>query len=77
MVNMQTIDTGRNAPRLPAFAPFFERTASGLGAMPDRNIPEPDMRLQEYDLECMTFWDTHRQLQRRKSCFNRRRHPTP
>ncbi|CAN7646554.1 class I SAM-dependent methyltransferase [Pararhizobium sp. LjRoot238] len=62
MVDMQTIDTWRNAPRLTAFAPFFERTATGLGAMPDRNIPEPDMRLLEYDLECMTFWDTHRRL---------------
>ncbi len=62
MVDMQTVNAWRNAPRLNAFAPFFERTASGLGAMPDRDIPVPDMRLLDYDLQCMTFWDTHRRL---------------
>ncbi|WP_246661181.1 class I SAM-dependent methyltransferase [Rhizobium sp. ERR 1071] len=62
MVNRQTIEAWRKAPRLNAFAPFFERTARGLGGMPDLATPEPDLSLLEFDLDCMAFWDTHRRL---------------
>jgi len=62
MVESQIIDVWRAAPRLNSFAAFFERTASGLANMPDLNRPEPDLRLLEFDLDCMTFWDTHRRL---------------
>jgi hypothetical protein len=62
MVESQIIEAWRNAPRLNSFAAFFERTASGLGSMPDLNRPQPDMGLLEFDLDCMTFWDTHQRL---------------
>ena len=62
MVDRQTIDAWQKAPRLNAFAPFFERTARGLGGMPDLGTPEPDLSLLEFDLDSMVFWDTHRRL---------------
>lgn len=62
MVDSQIIDAWKKAPRLNAFASFFERTASGKGGAPDLDIPAPEMNLLSYDLDCMTFWDTHRRL---------------
>jgi tRNA (cmo5U34)-methyltransferase len=62
MVDSHIIDAWKKAPRLNAFASFFERTASGKGGSPDLGIPEPEMNLLSYDLDCMTFWDTHRRL---------------
>jgi len=50
------------APRLTAFADFFERTAGGIGGMPDIGRPEPDMAFLDDDLDCQVFWDTHRRL---------------
>ncbi|GAB1584063.1 class I SAM-dependent methyltransferase [Phyllobacterium phragmitis] len=62
MVDLQTIETWRNAPRLNSFAAFFEQTARGLSNMPDLAKPAPDMNLLEFDIDCMAFWDTHRRL---------------
>lgn len=62
MVDGRTLDAWRRAPRLNAFADFFEKTASGMSGAPDLGNPEPDMGLLSYDLDCMTFWDTHRRL---------------
>ncbi|WP_168878885.1 class I SAM-dependent methyltransferase [Rhizobium sp. P28RR-XV] len=62
MVDQQTMESWRNAPRLNSFAAFFERTASGLEGAPDLGRPEPEMDLLSFDLDCMTFWDTHRRL---------------
>jgi len=62
MVDSKTIDAWRKAPRLNSFATFFEQTASGLGGAPDLSRPEPEMDLLSFDLDCMTFWDTHRRL---------------
>ncbi|KXF75929.1 hypothetical protein ATN84_18420 [Paramesorhizobium deserti] len=62
MTELQIIEAWRNAPRLNSFAGFFERTAQGLANMPDLATPEPDMNLLEFDIDCMTFWDTHRRL---------------
>ena len=62
MADSKTIDAWRKAPRLNSFATFFEQTASGLGGAPDLGRPEPEMDLLSFDLDCMTFWDTHRRL---------------
>ena len=62
MVDSQTIHTWQNAPRLTSFAAFFELTARGEANQPDLGHPEPDMGLLAFDLDCMTFWDTHRRL---------------
>ncbi|WP_337271095.1 class I SAM-dependent methyltransferase [Oryzifoliimicrobium ureilyticus] len=62
MVDSKTIDAWRKAPRLNSFATFFEQTARGLGGAPDLGRPEPEMDLLSFDLDCMTFWDTHRRL---------------
>ena len=62
MVDGRPIDAWRKAPRLNTFADFFEKTASGLAGAPDLGKPEPEMGLLSHDLNCMTFWDTHRRL---------------
>jgi hypothetical protein len=62
MVDLQTVEAWRKAPRLTSFAMFFESTARGLGGMPDIDRPKPDMKLLDFDLDCKTFWDTHRRL---------------
>jgi len=62
MVAQQAIEAWRNAPRLTSFASFFEQTAWGLANQPDLAQPEPDMSLMQFDLECMTFWDTQSRL---------------
>ncbi|NLR97325.1 class I SAM-dependent methyltransferase [Rhizobium sp. P38BS-XIX] len=62
MVDSKTMDAWRKAPRLNSFATFFEQTASGVGGAPDLGRPEPEMDLLSFDLDCMTFCDTHRRL---------------
>lgn len=62
MVARQVIEQWRNAPRLTSLAEFFERTASGLGGVPDRAIPTVDLGLLDFDLDCAVFSDTHRSL---------------
>lgn len=62
MVDNKTIKAWRKAPRLNSFATFFEQTASGLGGAPDLGRPVPQMDLLSFDLNCLTFWDTHRRL---------------
>lgn len=62
MVDPQTIERWRNAPRLTSFAPFFERTASGKGGAPDVALPEPDISLHDFDLDCAVYADTHVRL---------------
>lgn len=62
MVDQDTIERWRNAPRLTSFAPFFERTASGQGGAPDLARPQPDVSLLDFDLDCTIFADTHARL---------------
>ena len=62
MVDREIMEAWRNAPRLNSIAGFFERTASGLESAPDLGTPEPRMNLLSFDLDCMTFWDSHRRL---------------
>jgi hypothetical protein len=62
MVDRITIEHWRNAPRLTAFAEFFERTASGKGGAPDLAEPKIDISLLDFDLESAIFADTHRRL---------------
>lgn len=62
MVNPQTIDRWRNAPRLTSFSTFFQRTAGLEGGVPDIAQPEPDMSLLDFDLDCAVFAHTHARL---------------
>lgn len=62
MVNSTTIEAWKRAPRLNAFASFFERTASGIDGAPHIGAPEPEVDLLAHDLDAMVFWDTHRRL---------------
>ncbi|MGO6747603.1 class I SAM-dependent methyltransferase [Rhizobium ruizarguesonis] len=62
MADNKTIEAWRSAPRLTSFAAFFENTANGRAGAPDLARPEPEMDLLSFDLDCMTFWDTHRRL---------------
>jgi tRNA (cmo5U34)-methyltransferase len=62
MVDPQTLERWRNAPRLTSFAAFFERTASGKGGAPDLGQPEPDFSLHDFDLDCAIYGDTHTRL---------------
>ena len=62
MVDLQTIERWRSAPRLTSFAPFFERTASGQSGAPDIGSPEPDISLHDFDLDCAVYADTHVRL---------------
>lgn len=62
MVDEDTIERWRNAPRLTSFAPFFERTASGQGGAPDIARPHPDVSLFDFDLDCAVFADTQTRL---------------
>ncbi|CAH0343214.1 class I SAM-dependent methyltransferase [Rhizobium sp. CECT 9324] len=62
MIDQQTLERWRQAPRLTSFADFFERTASGKGGAPDLAKPQPDMSLLDFDLDCAVFFDTHRYL---------------
>lgn len=62
MVDRTTIDHWRSAPRLTAFAGFFERTARGESGAPDLAQPKIDMSLLDFDLEAAVFSDTHRRL---------------
>lgn len=52
----------RRAPRLNEFADFFERTASGLEGAPDYGAPIASADLLQFDLDCLTYADTHRRL---------------
>lgn len=62
MVDRETIEKWRNAPRLTSFATFFDRTASGQGGAPDLSEPEIDMAMLDFDLEVAVFADTYRRL---------------
>ncbi|MDI7864959.1 class I SAM-dependent methyltransferase [Rhizobiaceae bacterium n13] len=62
MVDRQTIDQWRNAPRLTTFSAFFERAASGQGGAPDLAEPQADMSLLDFDIEAAVLADTHRRL---------------
>lgn len=62
MVDPQTIERWRKAPRLTSFSTFFERTASGQGGAPDLARPEPDISLHDFDLDCAVYGDTHVRL---------------
>lgn len=62
MVDEDTIERWRHAPRLTSFAAFFERTASGQGGAPDLAQPRPDVSLLDFDLDCVVFADTHARL---------------
>lgn len=62
MVNPQTIEQWRKAPRLNAFASFFNNTASGISGAPDLKEPAPDKSLLQHDIESLVFWDSHRKL---------------
>lgn len=62
MVDRQTLEKWRNAPRLTSFASFFDRTASGQGGAPGLGEPEMDMALFDFDLEVAVFSDTYRRL---------------
>jgi hypothetical protein len=55
-------DTWRRAPRLNEFADFFEKTASGLAGTPDFGAPIASAELLQFDLDCLTYADTHRRL---------------
>lgn len=62
MVDSETIEKWRNAPRLTSFATFFDRTASGQGGAPDLGEPEIDLGMLDFDLEVAVFADTYRRL---------------
>lgn len=62
MVDQETIDRWRNAPRLTSFAAFFDRTASGQGGAPGLGEPELDMGMLDFDLDVAVFADTYRRL---------------
>jgi tRNA (cmo5U34)-methyltransferase len=62
MIDSKVISTWRHAPRLNAFANFFEKTASGLEGAPELGAPMLAEDLLSYDLECLIFADTHRRL---------------
>ncbi|MBM7324790.1 class I SAM-dependent methyltransferase [Agrobacterium sp. S2] len=55
-------DTWRRAPRLNEFSDFFEKTASGLAGVPDFGAPTASAELLQFDLDCLTYADTHRRL---------------
>ncbi|MBW9069913.1 class I SAM-dependent methyltransferase [Agrobacterium pusense] len=52
----------RRAPRLNEFSDFFEKTASGVEGAPDYGAPAASTALLQFDLDCLTFADTHRRL---------------
>lgn len=56
------INQWRKAPRLNAFAEFFEQTATGAANQPDIAQPVVAPDLLGYDFDCLTFYDTHRRL---------------
>jgi hypothetical protein len=62
MVDLQAIRMWRLAPRLNAFADFFERTASGVEGAPDLGPPTADPALLSHDVDCLSFADTHHRL---------------
>jgi hypothetical protein len=62
MVDQHTIQAWRKAPRLTKFFAFFEATARGTANRPEIGIPQADVKLLGFDVDCMTFWDTHRRL---------------
>lgn len=62
MVRSAAIEQWKKAPRLNAFANFFEKTASGETGMPDLGTPLPDLNLLSNDQDCVAFWNTHQSL---------------
>lgn len=58
----KVIERWRRAPRLNEFADFFEKTASGLEGAPDYGAPVAELDLLQFDLDCLTYADTHRRL---------------
>lgn len=62
MVDQETIEKWRNAPRLTSFATFFDRTASGQSGAPDLSEPEIDMGILDFDLDVAVFADTYQRL---------------
>jgi hypothetical protein len=62
MLNPKILEAWRAAPRLNAFAAFFEETARGEANLPDLAVPVADAALLGFDLDCMIFWDSHRRL---------------
>jgi hypothetical protein len=61
-MDRKVIDAWRRAPRLHEFTDFFERTASGLEGAPDFGAPAAEPDLLSFDLDCLTYADTHRRL---------------
>lgn len=61
-MDIAIIDQWRQAPRLHAFADFFEQAARGISHQPDIETPEADVDLLGHDIDCLTFRDTHRRL---------------
>jgi len=62
MPNRSTFQGWRTAPRLNAFASFFEETARGMTGKPDLGDVWPDTELIGEDLDCQLFLDTQRRL---------------
>ncbi|MDR6100486.1 tRNA (cmo5U34)-methyltransferase [Agrobacterium larrymoorei] len=62
MTDSSTINNWTTAPRLNAFASFFEETASGRSGMPDLGDVLPDIELIGRDLDCRIFLDSYRRL---------------
>ncbi|WP_107677858.1 class I SAM-dependent methyltransferase [Agrobacterium sp. LAD9] len=56
------LNAWRRAPRLNEFADFFEKTASGLSGAPEYGAPAASADLLQFDLDCLSFADTHRRL---------------
>ncbi|SFB64626.1 hypothetical protein SAMN03159496_06515 [Rhizobium sp. NFR07] len=61
-MNSEIINQWRRAPRLCAFAEFFEQTARGTANQPDMGKPYADEVLLGKDVDCLAFADTHRRL---------------
>lgn len=62
MMDGKVINAWRRAPRLNEFTNFFERTATGLEGAPDFGAPIVEQDLLQFDLDCLTYADTHRRL---------------
>ncbi|MDS7598466.1 class I SAM-dependent methyltransferase [Agrobacterium tumefaciens] len=62
MIESAIIDAWRRAPRLNEFTNFFEKTSRGLEGAPEYGAPVADPNLLQFDLDCLTYADTHRRL---------------
>ncbi|OLP59639.1 hypothetical protein BJF93_11220 [Xaviernesmea oryzae] len=62
MSDNPSIERWKRAPRLNAFAAFFEEAASGRTGRPDLGEVMPDINMLGADIECLTFLDSQSRL---------------